>query len=268
VSKPLPLSDFRAVRQVLEEHEYLTGGEDIPPSNLIERDTWDGIMHLPDDVAIKISNHNGSRLQLLYSLWGDWIEAVGDPCHPDNLFVGMLDAADCFQCATFDFLHGYYRAALANLRAALELVMIGVLGNLSPTNARYLAWKNGASELTFTPARKVILQSVKGTPGGWLLEFDKVPAEIFRDLCRFTHSRPDASDGVLWQSNGPVYNNEAIQLAFDTSLRVYAICYLLVKIGRPTFKLPTDSRILFELEWLKDHAQLVKAFRELGELAG
>ncbi|MFI5021643.1 MAG: hypothetical protein ACHQRJ_08325 [Alphaproteobacteria bacterium] len=126
MSKPLPLSDFRAVRHVLEEHEYATGGKNVPPSNLIERDIWDGIMHLPDDVAIKISNHQGTKLRLLYSLWGDWIEAVGDPSHPDNLFGGMLDAADCFQCTTFDFLHGFYRSALANLRSALELVMIGV----------------------------------------------------------------------------------------------------------------------------------------------
>ena len=73
MSKPLPLSDFRAVRHVFEEHEYATGGEDVPPTNLIERDIWDGIMHLPDDVAVKISDHNGTRLRLLYSLWGDWV---------------------------------------------------------------------------------------------------------------------------------------------------------------------------------------------------
>ena len=83
---------------------------------------------------------------------------------------------------------------------------------------------------------------------------------------RFTHSRPDASDGALWESNGPVYNNDAIKLVFDTALRVYAICYMLVRIGRPKFKLPKDSRILFELDWLQNHVQLLKAFHELGEL--
>jgi hypothetical protein len=263
VSKPLPLSDFRAVRYVLEEHEYLTGGEDVPPSDLIDPDTWDGIMHLPDDVAIKISNHNGLRLQLLHSLWGDWIEAVGDQSDPDNLFAPMLDAGDCFQCTTFDFLHGFYRAALANLRSALELVTIGVFGNICPTHERYLGWKNCSSELTFTPARKAILQAVKGNPGSWVLEDDKAPARMFRDLCGFTHSRPDASDGALWESNGPVYKDEVIKLTFDASLRVYAICYLLVRIGRPRFKLPKDSQIIFELDWLQDHAELLKAFHEL-----
>ncbi|MGB8366036.1 MAG: hypothetical protein ACLQUZ_17200 [Rhizomicrobium sp.] len=35
-------------------------------------------MHLPDDVALKISDHDGTYLKLLYSLWGDWLEAIGD----------------------------------------------------------------------------------------------------------------------------------------------------------------------------------------------
>jgi len=122
--------------------------------------------------------------------------------------------------------------------------------------------------LSFTLARKALLEHVRGKPGGWLLEPDKVPAMMFRDLCRFTHSRPDASDGVLWESDGPVYNNGAIKIAFDASLRVYAVCYLLVRIGRPNFKLPKDSRTLFELDWLQDHAQLLKAFREFDELCG
>ncbi len=264
MTKPLPLSDFRAVRQVLEEHEYLTGGEEVAPTDLVEQEIWAGIVHLPDDVAIRISNHNGDRLGLLYSLWGDWLGAIGDPDNADNLFGGMLDAADCFQCTTFDFLHGYYRAALANLRSALELVAISVYGNLCPTSPRYLGWKQGKAELTFTPARKAILDAVKGRAGSWLLEGDKVPARTYRRLCGFTHSRPDSSDGALWQSNGPVYNNMAIKLTFDAALVVYATCYLLVKIGRPDFELSADSRILFELDWLGDHAELARAYADLG----
>jgi hypothetical protein len=67
---------------------------------------------LPDDVSIRISDHNGARLKLLLSLWSDWVTAVGDPDRPDEMFPCMLDAADCFQCANFNFLHGYYRASL------------------------------------------------------------------------------------------------------------------------------------------------------------
>jgi hypothetical protein len=122
---PVPLSDFRARRYVLEADAYLTGGEHIAPTDLIASNIWSGITHLPDDIAIRISSHHGTELKLLYSLWGDWLEATGDPFQKDNLFACMLDAADCFQCATFNLLHGYYRSALADLRSALELVAIG-----------------------------------------------------------------------------------------------------------------------------------------------
>jgi hypothetical protein len=66
----------------------------------------------------------------------------------------MLDAADCIQCANFNFLHGYYRAALAQLRGALELVMFGAFGSLNPTDGKYIAWKKGEGELRFTSCRK------------------------------------------------------------------------------------------------------------------
>ncbi len=98
----------------------------------------------PEDVSIRISDHNGTRLKLLYSLWGDWLRALGDPEKPDEIFGCMLDAADCFQCAHFNFLHGYYRAAMAELRVALELVMIGMYGTLNPTDPKYTDWKTGS----------------------------------------------------------------------------------------------------------------------------
>jgi hypothetical protein len=55
MAKNLPLTDFRALRSKLEPHEYMTGGEDIPPSELVDPDVWDGIMHLPEDVSVRIS---------------------------------------------------------------------------------------------------------------------------------------------------------------------------------------------------------------------
>src|SRR6185437_8265266 len=120
VTKKLSLSDFRAVRHMLEPHEFaISEGPDVEPGDLIDEATWAGITHLPDDVAIRTSDHNGIRLKLLYSLWGDWIEATGDPSRQDDLFSCMLDACDAFQCTNFLFLHGYYRAALAQLRVAL-----------------------------------------------------------------------------------------------------------------------------------------------------
>ena len=268
MTKELPLTDFRAIRRALEPHEFAVGGEEIPPTDLIDQETWHEIMNLPDDVAITTSNHHGSRLRLLNSLLGDWVESVGPVDNQDELFSCMLNALECFQCAMFDLLHGFYRSALANLRSALEVVMIGAYGNIDPTRRRYLDWKNGVSELTFTPARRALLKLVKERPVGWLLEHDKLPARIFRDLCHFAHSRPGASDGDLWESNGPICSDKAVKLTFDACLQVYAICYLLIRIGRPNFKLREKRGVLFELDLLQGHDELLTAVREFGQPSG
>jgi hypothetical protein len=213
MSKRLSLSDFRAVRHKLEPHEFaLSEGKDVAPTHLIDEGTWAGIMHLPDDVAIRISDHNGHRLKLLYSLWGDWITATGDPEKPDELFNCMLDAGDSFQCTNFLFLHGYYRAAIAELRVALELVLIGAYGNLKPDDPDYIVWKTDGSELGVTRFRKRLYGMLRANQCKWLLADDAFPAKTFQ--CNFTHSRPNSSDGALWESNGPAYSHEAVMLTF------------------------------------------------------
>jgi hypothetical protein len=90
----------------------LANGPRPGPTDLVEEGVWNGIMRLPDDVAITTSNHHGSQLAGLYLLWGNFIEAIGD--EQDELFFGMLDAADCFQASAFESLHGYYRSAYSH----------------------------------------------------------------------------------------------------------------------------------------------------------
>ena len=102
----------------------------------------------------------------------------------------------------------------------------------------------------------------------WLVADEEFPNKAFRQLCNFTHSRPNSSDGALWQSNGPVYAHEAVMLTFVTTVSVYAICYLLVRIARPDFALPPNSRILFEEDWVPNREGVAKAFEQLyGECA-
>jgi hypothetical protein len=264
MSKQIPLSDFRARRSMLEPHEFaISEGQDVPPTDLVEEEVWKGIVHLPEDVSIRISDHNGVRFRLLYSLWGDWITAAGNPDKPDEIFNNMLDATVCFQCADFNFLHGFYRAALAELRTALELVMIGTYGALNPKDKDYLAWKAGTGEIGFTRCRRRLLGSLTKDQAQWLFADGALLEAMYQGLCNYTHSRPDASDSALWQSNGPVYNNDAIKLTFFTSLSVYAVCYLLARLARPNFVVPDDSNILFELDWMPDYATLVRAYTDL-----
>jgi hypothetical protein len=264
MTRKLPLSDFRALRSKLEPHEFaISEGQDAAPSDLIEPEVWNGIIHLPEDVSIRISDHNGTRLKLLYGLWSDWIEAIGDPDDPDEIYDCMLDAADCLQCATFNFIHGFYRGALAELRTILELVMIGAYGSLNPADADYISWKAGTSELNFVRCRRRLKGTLRAGQSRWLFEDGNLLATVYQKLCNYAHSRPDSSDGALWESNGPVYQEDAIYLTFASTLTVCAACYLLVRLARPSFNVPTDSEILFELDWMPDYDPLVKAYAEL-----
>jgi len=256
--------DFRTFRRKLPPEAFaISEGMDVPPTDLVDKATWSGLTHLSDDVALRTSDHLGQELKLLYDLWGDWIEATGDPDQQDELFVCMLDAVTAFQCANFLFLHGYYRGALAELRVALELVMIGSYGNLRPADSDYLAWKASGSEFGFTRCRKRMHALLRTDQCKWLLADGEFPDGEYQRLCNFTHSRPDSSDGMLWRSNGPVYVHDAMKLTFEMTVSVYAICYLLVRIARPRFVLPGSGRVLFEEEWITIGDSLARAFKQL-----
>jgi hypothetical protein len=59
-----------------------------------------------------------------------------------------------------------------------------------------------------------------------------------------------------------------MMLTFLTALSVYATCYLLVRIVRPDFALPSGSRILFEEDWVPNRPGIARAFEQLyGERA-
>ena len=128
MSKLMPLEDFRAVRIVLEPDDFAGGdGEpDPPPSDPVGKDAWLGITGLPDDVAIRTSDHNGKALAEVCSLHSGWLAAIGDDA--DTLFDPMLDAGDDLQNSVFNALHGYYRAGFLALRSVVELMTIGALG--------------------------------------------------------------------------------------------------------------------------------------------
>jgi hypothetical protein len=191
-------------------------------------------------------------------------EAIGDPDKPDEIFNCLLEAGDCFQGATFNFLHGFYRTALAELRTALELVMIGTFGTLYPTHKGYLQWKGGKSEtFGFTRCRKRLLGNLTKQQAKWMFQDNELIAVTFQKLSNYTPARPDADYGVLWESNGPVYNNEAIRLTFFSTLSVHALCYLLIRLARPDFVMPEGSDILFELDWMPGYVSLVRGYTDL-----
>lgn len=239
MAKQLALTDFRAVRRVLEPEDFALGAEqpDPPPSDSISEKSWTGIMSLPDDVAIRTSDHNGKALGQVYWLWGKWIEAIGETAEVP-WFDPMLDAGDDLQSAMFNALHGYYRAAFAGLRNVLEAVTIGTCGILagSPQYANYRA---GATEFSFGNACDRLANEPKIEPfnatmreAGFQALWDPRDAILaggfvrrqYRDLCNYAHTRPGFAEANLWKSNGPLYRGEVF-------LDWYHACLLTVSLS-------------------------------------
>ena len=187
MAKTVRSRDFRTTRALLPDEAFaIVSGKRSGPTDIVAEEVWAGIMHLPDDVAITTSNDHGSQLAVIYSLWGDWLKAMGDQ-HDEELFAGMLDAADCFQASTFDSLHGYYRSALSNLRSAIELVAIGVLGNLSPNDGDYLRWKKqNVGSLPFSSCIKRLRDVTKATVPAVIFKPDGWMGALYEELCAYT----------------------------------------------------------------------------------
>jgi len=49
----------------------------------------------------------------------------------------------------------------------------------------------------------------------------------------------------MWASNGPIYIPEAFVSTAEMCLQASALCFILVKLGRPGFGLPQDALQVF-----------------------
>src|SRR5258708_7841350 len=83
---------------------------------------------------------------------------------------------------------------------------------------------------------------------------------LYEQLCAAAHSRPDASDGEMWRSNGPVYVSAAVDLTFKVQVSTYAVCYLLAKIGRPALVVPASSERLFTTPTLLTNEDIARCY--------
>jgi len=247
MSKPMPFQDFRAVRIVLEPN-FALGAEDPdpPPSDVVSPETWHALTVLPDDVAIRTSDHNGEALTEDYSLCCRWSAATGHEV--DALFDPMLDAGSDLENSIFNALHGYYRAGFSALRSALELITIGTCGSFANNRQIYADWRSGAAEFSFGVAcsrlaaepmldrlnngLRSLGQSLfdpkdktRGLVGGHARQW-------YGELCNYAHSRPGFADGDLWCSNGPIYVAEVFRNWQRAWLHTVSLCAVLVLLAR------------------------------------
>ena len=224
---------------------------------MIDKGTWDSIVTLPDDVAVRTTNYHGKAIRQLHDLWGAWIDCVGE--EHDFMFPVMLDAADDFQAATYTALTGYYRLSIAALRSALELVSIGAWAQVCGKHQELADWRSGKKKISLGQACDGLIQ------GAQKLEFDLrqlvgdtlfaqktsqreggFARRIFDGISDFTHARPGSTDGDMRGSNGPIYVRSAFHHVSRIQFEVFALCYVLALLARPKLPAPTPALELFD----------------------
>jgi hypothetical protein len=102
--KPLPESDFRAKRLMLEDDDFaLVSGAYEGPTDLVAESTWRSMVSLPDDVSIRTSDRYGTQLEQMWEYWGIWnrvvlaVQALSKDPSESPMAIASCDAADEFQ---------------------------------------------------------------------------------------------------------------------------------------------------------------------------
>lgn len=264
--KPLDSKDFRSSRLVLEPDDFALGPSepDPPPSDLIERDTWESMVSLPDDVSIRTSNEYGKVLKALWFYWGQWICLVGAlrqgsatsaPCPVAHV---ASDVSDELQASIFCSLAGYYRVAFSCLRNVIEQMTVALQLEVSGDVALFQSWLEGEKELKLGWAADLLPQNANvfalesrwkatanddlfsqkghGSSGGGFVR------RLFSELSKFTHGAPGFTDFDLRESTGPIFVRETYERWLVKFRQVYAIGILEAQVARPsTGSLAYDS---------------------------
>jgi len=258
--------DFRATRRKLPPDAFALGPEepDPAPQDPVEEQVWNSIVSLPDDVSIRTSDSHGFQLKTMHELWGSWIESVGE--EQDSMYYVMSDVGDEYQACVFNVLCGFYRVAASCLRSALELTCHGTyfqLRSASGDAEEVLKWKQrGKGSKSFKDLRKYFRDQCRepqvrrledhlcaqqyGSGPPWSVFGRKPPQRasswaerLYGELSNFAHSRPNHSSAATWEgSNGPIYVQESFGTVYTLYLETMALCYVLVKLARPSFQLP------------------------------
>lgn len=262
--KPLPLDDFRAVRIVLENEDFALAPEspDDVHRDLVERDVWNSIVTLPDDVAVRTSNEYGPLLKEMDRCWDAFIESLA--MRQDPIESALLDAADEFHAGSFNSLHGFYRQAFGCLRNALEVTVVAAYCQVTSQRALFREREAGIVKIEFGKACDGLLGSsrlaalrvkLRDRLGDSIFDQRQGPTgsggwarRLFSDLSEYEHSRPNFRNIDMWESNGPVFSPKAFTQFAAAFFEAAALCFLMVKMARPRFSLPEKAAEIWDSE--------------------
>jgi hypothetical protein len=257
-------TDFRARRRVLIRSDFaLAEGPEPLPEDLIDKTVWRGIVTLPDDVAIRTSNHHGTTLAQLNELSSAWIFSMRMPPHRERVSPVMLDAYDEMQASIYNCLTGFYRFSAGGMRNVLELVAIGCWAEVCGKKQEFRHWQKGKLELGLGRACDGLMAAtasleahLKATVNDTLFAQKNASAKglaaqggcvrrIFSSISDFAHSRPQYTDSHFRKSNGPIYVKSAFNHVAWIHFETVALAYVLVLIGRPKMRISPTIRKLF-----------------------
>ena len=256
--------DFRSRRRILPPEAFAYAvGPDLPPKDLIDKDVWNSIMNLPDDVSLRTSADHGTELKYMHGLWGSIIDNLGDV--EDVMWHSLLDVADELKACIVNSLVGFYTVAASCLRSSLELATHGAYYQRCKSLSDYKTWRKGKGDVKFGKAcsglnglndvkslNNYVYSKMKDTvfeqknsryrnyPGGWAWK-------LYSRLSNFVHSKPSYSHVDLWDgSTGPIYVPQSYGRISALYCETLALIYVLIKISRPKFPLPTETRHVFK----------------------
>jgi hypothetical protein len=255
--RPLDANDFRAARLVLEPSDFALGPDqpDEPPSGLIDKETWESMMSLPDDVSIRTSNEYGRTLKTLWSYWGEWNCLVGalqeqaGPLTQRPIDHVACDVSDEFQASIFCSVTGYYRVAFSCLRNVIEQMTVALQLELSGDLALFQNWLDGQEELKLGWAADLLPRNAsvgaverhlrltinddlfsQKSGGNQSRGFVR---RLFAELSAFTHGAPGFTDADMRESTGPIFVREAYERWLEKFRQVYAVGVLEAQIASP-----------------------------------
>jgi len=254
--------DFRSGRRLLPPDAFAYAeGPDLPPKDLIDKDVWNSLMNLPDDVSLRTSADHGSELKFMHGLWSSIIDNVGSE---DVMYHCLLDVADELNACIVNSVIGFYKVAASSLRSALELATHGAYYQRCKNLSAYKLWREKQGDLNFgescdglnrlTDVKSIndyLYSKMKDTifdqrnsrypryQGGWA-------RKLHSKLSDFVHSKPSCSHVDLWKgSTGPIYVLQSFGRISAMYCDTVALIYVLLKISRPYFSLPPQAIFIF-----------------------
>jgi len=200
---------------------------------------WDSIMDLPTDVALKTSSDSGSAMERLHGLTIDWTFSW-----PDVGSGGVYTEETCLlageelDALVINAVHGFYRQALGCLRNALEIMSVAAALAATANPALFGRWRQG-QEIGLGQSRAWLRDSSDGQK----IDGEVHPESIFGDdpsawlkdtyarLGGYAHSQAGYNNADFWESNGPVYRPQALDVVEAELRETLALMYLMLRIA-------------------------------------